>query len=136
MSHPLDEGEAYRRLIEESKYDYASVAAKVGKSESYVKQRLFLTNLEARPASAYRSGKILDGHAALIAKLSAGDQLLALKATTERYSLLTVKELKEWIESHIYSPLDEQPWLKDSEAMGLSANASNSSLSVHRSSAR
>ncbi len=115
--HPLDEGEQYRELIEESKYEIPAVAAKVGKSESYVKQRLFLTNLEAKPGEAYRAGKINDGHAVLIAKLSTGDQTKALKAATSRYNLMTVKELKEWIEENIYSSLDNQPWLKSKELM-------------------
>lgn len=115
--HPLDEGELYRKLIEESKYDTASVAAKVGKAESYVKQRLHLTNLEQKPADQYRAGKILDGHAVLIARLSADDQAKALKYASDRYDLPSVKDLKEWIERNIYSQLDNQPWLKDKEAM-------------------
>jgi ParB family chromosome partitioning protein len=112
--HPLDEGKLYRKLIEEAKYDTISISAKVGKPEPYVKQRLFLTNLELKPAEAYRSGKILDGHAVLIARLSAGDQLKALVEAT-RWGI-TVKDLKEWIEEQIYSPLEKQPWLKSPEA--------------------
>lgn len=115
--HPLEEGEQYRELIENAKYDTTSLAVKVGKSESYVKQRLFLTNLEPKSADAFRSGKILDGHAVLIAKLSALDQAKALKATTDRYNTMTVKELKEWIDMEINSPLECQPWLKSKELM-------------------
>lgn len=115
--HPLEEGEAYRKLIEESKYDYASVAAKVGKTEGYVKQRLFLTNLIGPAADAYRAGKIIDGHAVLIAKLATADQTRALKAATDRYNTMTVKELKEWIDETIYNNLDNQPWLKNPEAV-------------------
>lgn len=112
--HPLEEGEGYRKLIEESKYEVVAVAAQVGKSESYVRQRLFLTNLEAKPKDAYRSGKINDGHAVLIAKLSAGDQAVALKATVNpEYGdeTISVSELKEWIQDHVYSPMDFQPWV-------------------------
>jgi ParB family chromosome partitioning protein len=112
--HPLEEGEGYRKLIEESKYEIVAIAAKVGKSDSYVKQRLFLTNLEAKPRDAYRSGKINDGHAVLIAKLSAGDQSIALKATVHpdyADTILTVSELKEWINENIYSPISFQPWV-------------------------
>jgi hypothetical protein len=74
---------AYRKLVEESKYEIASVAAKVGKSESYVRQRIFLTRLEAPVAAAYRSGKINDGHAVLIAKLSATDLIFS----NEKYDI-------------------------------------------------
>lgn len=115
--HPLDEGEAYRKLIEKSKYEISAIAAKVGKSESYVKQRLFLTNLEEKPIKAYRAGKINDGHAVLIAKLSSNDQKSALQATLRWNEIMTVKELKDWIENNIYSELSNQPWLKSKEAM-------------------
>jgi len=113
--HPLDEGKAYRRLIEEAKYDTISIAAKVGKPEAYIKQRLFLTNLIAPAADTYREGKILDGHAVLIAKLATGDQTKALKITA--YNRFDIKDLKEWIGENIYSPLDNQPWLGNHEAM-------------------
>ena len=115
--HPLEEGEAYRKLIEKSKYEISAIAANVGKSESYVKQRLFLTNLKEKTVKAYRAGKINDGHAVLIARLSDNDQKSALKATMDRWDNLTVKELKEWIEENIYSELSFQPWLKSEEAM-------------------
>lgn len=114
--HPLEEGEAYRKLIEESKYEISAVAAKVGKTESYIKQRLFLTNLENKPAEAYRSGKINDGHAVLIAKLSPLDQVIALKEKLDR-NWMSVKDLERWIKDNIYSTLDFQPWLKSPELM-------------------
>lgn len=116
--HPLEEGELYRKLIEDTKYEIVAIAAKVGKAESYVKQRLFLTNLITPAADAYRAQKINDGHAVLIAKLSSGDQTKALQAAIDRWrGTVTVKELKEWIEKNIYSTLDNQPWLKSPEAM-------------------
>src|SRR5690349_8738274 len=37
--HPLEEGTAYRKLIEEAGYDVPAVAAKVSKSETYVRDR-------------------------------------------------------------------------------------------------
>lgn len=112
--HPLDEGVAYRNLIEKSspRYEIKAVALKVGKSESYIKQRLFLTNLEPKPAEAYRAGKINDGHAVLVAKLSAGDQIRTLKQIDES---TTIKEIEMWIGDNIYSSLDNQPWLGNPE---------------------
>lgn len=115
--HPLEEGQAYRKLIEAAKYEVADVAAKVGKSETYVRQRLLITNLEAKPAAEYREGKILDGAAVLIARLSPLDQDRTLKALHDapwRYA--KVADLKEWIEENIYSPLERQPWLGDKDA--------------------
>jgi len=115
--HPLDEGEQYRELIEESKYEIPAVAAKVGKEERYIKQRLFLTNLTEKSANAYRNGKFTDGHAVLMAKLSSNDQSAALKYVCDRWNTPSVKELKEWIEAEFYNILSFQPWLKDEEAM-------------------
>jgi ParB/RepB/Spo0J family partition protein len=115
--HPLDEGVQYRELIGKAKYEIKDLAAMVGKSDTYVRQRLFLTNLEKQPADAYRTGKIIDGHAILIARLSALDQVKAFKAAIDRYNTMTVKDLKEWIDKNVYSQLDNQPWLKSKELM-------------------
>lgn len=115
--HPIDEGSAYRHLIEKSKLATADIAICVGKSDTYVKQRLFLTNLDEKSAAAYRAGKMLDGHAVLIAKLSGGDQLKAVKHLFDAHHLESVKDLKEWIEEHIYDTLENQPWLKDKAAL-------------------
>ena len=114
--HPLEEGKSYRELMEKSKYDVATIAAKVGKAESYVRQRLFLTNLSDKVAAAYRSGKITDGHAVLIAKLSPNDQAATLHYIDDEWETPTVKDLKEWIEKTFYNQLDNQPWLKDAAA--------------------
>lgn len=113
--HPLEEAQAYRKLVEESHYEIPSIAAKVGKSESYVRQRIFLTRLEAPVAKAYRAGRITDGHAVLIAKLSANDQLTALeRADNYGYS---INDLKDYIDRDFYKPLERQPWLKEKDAM-------------------
>ena len=113
--HPIEEGASYRQLVEKSHYEISSIAAKVGKSENYIKQRLFLTNLCEKAASAYRSGKIIDGQAVLVARLSVGDQLAALKAITDTWIGKSVKDTKEWIEKNIYSPLERQPWIDNKE---------------------
>lgn len=114
--HPIDEGELYRKLIEESKYETPAVAAKVGKAESYVKHRLFLTNLTEKSRAAFREQKINDGHAVLIAKLAPADQEKAMEAAVDRWrGTVTVKELKKWIEENIYSVIDRQPWLGNPE---------------------
>ena len=114
--HPLDEGFGYRQLIEKSKYNIENIAIKVGKSQSYIRQRLFLTNLNEKIANAYRSEKITDGHAVLIAKLSSNDQNKAMRYLRDEWILPPVKQFKEWIEQSFYHPLAFQPWLKDKEA--------------------
>lgn len=115
--HPLEEGTAYRKLVDEGKQEVASVAAKVGKSETYVRQRMFLTNLIVTAQDAYRSDKIKDGHAVLIAHLTGEDQMKALKYALNHWGgLLSLKDLKEYIETEFNKPLEMQPWLKDQDA--------------------
>ena len=46
----------------------------MGKSESYVRQRLFLTNLSEKSGKLYRKGKIADAAVLLIARLSVKNQ--------------------------------------------------------------
>lgn len=117
--HPIEEGIAYRKLIEESNYEIKVISAKVGKSVAYVRQRLFLTNLSKESVKAYRKGEINDGHAVLIAKLSPDDQAKALwkvKGALEWGKIVTVKELEDWIKFEIYDSLKNQPWLKNKKA--------------------
>jgi ParB family chromosome partitioning protein len=111
--HPLEEGEAYRQLIEDGGRTVKDVAVKVGKPEDYVRQRLFLTNLCPAAAKEYRKGEMMDGAAYLVAKLSEHDQLAALKYMGQTWRGVTVSELKKWIEKTFYHPLAFQPWVKD-----------------------
>ena len=116
--HPIEEGIAYRKLIEQSGYDVKVIAARVGKSESYVRYRLYLTNLTPEAITAFRGDKIKDGHAVLIAKLSPEDQEDALNYIIDDFNEVArpVEDLKYWIKEKIYNDLDNQPWLKDKEA--------------------
>ena len=115
--HPLDEGGAYRELIERSGQEIGSVAVKVGKSKEYIRQRLLLTNLIEKAAEAYRKGKIFDGHAVLIARLGPSDQDKALKEATSRWAPPLLAEFKSWIKTEIETTLSFQPRVKDEEAM-------------------
>lgn len=113
--HPLDEGEAYRQLIEDAGRTIADVAVKVGKSDTYVRQRLFLTNLSENARKAYRSGKVKDSVAVLIARLSPKNQDQVLKECS--YDLDDPSEIKDYIANEFTEPLKNQPWLKDKKAM-------------------
>lgn len=115
--HPLEEGQAYRKLIEGAKLTVKDVAIKVGKSETYVRDRLFLTNLTPAAGKAYRSGKIVDTVAVLIAKLSATDQEKALKFAIDEWDNPSAADVKDWIRREFGSSLEKQPWLKDKAAV-------------------
>lgn len=110
--HPIEEGIAYRKLIEESNYDVKTIAARVGKSEPYVRYRLFLTNLEKEAIKKLRNGEINEGQAVLIAKLAPNDQKEMIKELRSHWS---TQDMKEWIRDYFYTKLDFQPWLKNEE---------------------
>lgn len=116
--HPLEEGEAYRQLIEQSKFDVKAVAVHVGKSESYVRDRLLLTGLIPAAKKMLRAGnKITAGHASLIARLDSRGQKEALEYC-DYYNAPDISDLREWIRNREYADASNAPW-KNDEAMKL-----------------
>lgn len=130
--HPIDEGLSYRQLAEGSGYSVATIALRVGKSETYVRQRLFLTNLSPRAAVIYREGKVKstrkwgihgfvkvhDGHMVMLAKLSHADQDKVIsECIAEEGESISISKLKEYIDENIYDILSNQPWLTDKLAL-------------------
>jgi hypothetical protein len=89
------------------------IAAKVGKPESYVKGRLFLTNLTDAAAKAYRKGELPDSFAVVIAKLSPANQAETIKYVKNDYRDVDLNDLKTFIQDKFSNPLAFQPWLKD-----------------------
>ena len=112
--HPLDEGEGYRILMKESGWDIPTVAAKIGKSVSYVYQRLKLAELIEPAKKALLADMITAGHAILIARLQPKDQAEVLKECEDRYDgLISVRDLGRWIEREIHLDIHAAPWKKD-----------------------
>jgi ParB family chromosome partitioning protein len=117
--HPLEEGEAYRKLIEQSspRYDIRDVAAKVGKSESYIRQRLGLTNLSPEAKTAFRKEEITAGQAVVIARLDGKHQEEALSKAL--YSGYSAYQLRRWAYETVYADLANRPWKDDAELSAL-----------------
>jgi ParB family transcriptional regulator, chromosome partitioning protein len=119
--HPLEEGAAYRDLIEKSGYDVEAVAVKVGKSESYVRNRLVLTNLIKAAQQAFRSDLMTATHAALVARLDEKKQKEALDFLdvdndTQWREVPTAAELREWIQEATFTDsMANPPWSNDDE---------------------
>jgi ParB family transcriptional regulator, chromosome partitioning protein len=123
--HPLEEAEGYQALIDKHKYDVDTIAAKVGKSVSYVYQRLKLCELIPSAKAAFLGGRITAGHAVLIARLQPADQADALKicnAESSEYVRTVdahvrmhvgVRALADWIKNSVHMSLDGAPWQKD-----------------------
>lgn len=130
--HPLEEAEGYRKLLAGAKYDVESLAAKVGKSTSYVYMRLKLTELDEASKKAFLEDRITAAHAEKIARLQEPDQKEALRLCIQEVdvapgdrddwghepkiekSLLPVRALQRWIDDEIHTDLARMPWdMKD-----------------------
>jgi ParB/RepB/Spo0J family partition protein len=75
---PLDEADAYQAMIADLEYDVATLAARFGKSETYIRQRLVLVNIAPEVRAALQAGTIELGHAVLLARTDATRQVKLL----------------------------------------------------------
>lgn len=127
--HPLEEADGYQALLKRSKYKVEDLAAKVGKSVSYIWQRLKLTELIPTAQQAFLSDQIFAGHAVMIARLQPNDQKEALRTCIGRewiggqqqQTTISVRGLARWIQENIHLSLDGAPWRKDDEKLVPSA---------------
>jgi ParB family chromosome partitioning protein len=124
--HPLDEALGYQALLEKAGYDVKALAAKVGKSETYVYQRLKLATLIPEVQKLFVDEKITVTHATLIARLSANDQKRAINKRNNggdgglfdwNGRVLPVADVQHWIEREIYLDLNSAPFKKDDAAL-------------------
>lgn len=129
--HPLEEAEGYKALLERPGYDVAAIAAKVGKTESYVYQRLKLAELVEPARNAFLEDRMTIGHAILIARLQPDDQLKALgRAFRDEWSsgasvkvAVRVPELARMIEEEILRDLKRAPFDPKDAALLSAAGA-------------
>jgi len=120
--HPLDEATGYRALMETGRYDVASLATKVGKSESYVYQRMKLTDLIPELQKAFWADDMTAGHAVLIARLQPADQKRILQTFATRRNdrgWPSVREIGDYIGRQILLRLNTAPWKMDEEIGGV-----------------
>lgn len=121
--HPMEEAQGFRALLdlEESKYSIEQIAARTGKSPSYIVARLRLTELVSIVVDAFYKDEIGVGHALLLAKLQPTQQEQALLhcfredwsgAGNNRNILLPVRNLQHWIEQNVMLILKDAPFNK------------------------
>ncbi|MEO1194190.1 MAG: ParB/RepB/Spo0J family partition protein [Pseudomonadota bacterium] len=91
---PLEEAEAYRRLVEDFGHGHKEIAKAVGKSRSHIANSLRLLSLPAPIKQLLTEGKLTAGHARAL--LTADDDLdLAKAAVAEGWS---VRELERRVQ--------------------------------------
>lgn len=90
--HPIEEARGYQLLLESGAdngspaHTVDSIAAKIGKSASYVYGRLKLLVLIPVAVEAFHGNHISPAHAVLIARLQPAEQLLALAACFQSHT--------------------------------------------------
>jgi len=125
--HPLDEADGYARLIDRAGYDVEHLAQEVGRSASYVYQRLKLRDLSEEARQAFIDGKLAAGHAILIARLQENQQKQALKYALEGFDYYgqpcSIKRLNEWIRDRFFLELNKTAFRKDDADLVSKAGA-------------
>ncbi len=94
--NPMEEAEAYRRLMDEFHLTQEEIAQKIGKSRSAIANTLRLLHLPAKVRDDLRAGKATEGHARAILGLKTEEE--QVKAWDEIASGgLSVREAEELI---------------------------------------
>lgn len=98
--NPIEEAQAYQRLIDEFHYLHEEVAASVGKSRAAITNSLRLLKLDPRVQKLLIAGQLSEGHGKILAGLEAHLQAelaerCALKAWNVRKLELEAKKLQQ-----------------------------------------
>lgn len=98
--NPIEEAEAYQRLIEEFHYSHEEIAAAVGKSRTAISNALRLLKLDARIQQWIMSGELSEGHGKILAGVVMPHQYhLAKQCVQKKWSVRKMeKEIKKIIE--------------------------------------
>lgn len=109
--HPVDEGTAFRKLIDGKKHTVESLASTLGKSTRWIYNRLEFAKLIGGVREAFLDGAITATHAELLARLEPDDQERCLKdglfeevlGFDEKHAraVVSVAQLDAWIEQHV-----------------------------------
>lgn len=115
--HPMDEAEAFQKMLDSGRYTIADIAAKVAKTESFVTQRLKLNDLIDEIKKDFYVGELGVGHAVLLAKITEDRQKEIFEDYKDSYvdGYGTIGELKNEIEKETYNLDDAIFPLMDSQ---------------------
>ncbi len=111
--HPLDEADGYARLLDLAGYEVEQIAQELGKSASYVYQRLKLRELIEPARRLLIDGTITAGHAVLIARLPGPQQAQVVGRSFDRRDPPSVRDLADWIQREVLMELGKASWKLD-----------------------
>lgn len=111
---PLEQAEGYARLLAMGD-DVGTIAAKIGRPEKYVVNRLTLTKLVPELQEEMRSGVLPFGHAHLLARLTPADQVRIAEHHLYDYQDVAVPldRLRRAVRESAVLCLSAAPWKKD-----------------------
>lgn len=125
--HPMEEAEGFTNLVKSQKYDPKTISEKIGKSITYVYQRLSLMNLNAFIADLFRSNDLTFPQVKPLLRLPAERQTECFKdffldweykhkkSIPEKYpegyfSHVKPSGVEDWISSHNDKNLNKAPF--------------------------
>jgi ParB family chromosome partitioning protein len=117
---PLDEARGFVELLKKTR-DLGAIAARVGKSRSYIAQRMKLVNLLPAVQKALQQGKIELGVALELAKIPQEAQKEFVRYAEDS----SVDSMKRMIERNVMLDLSGAPWKKDDAELVPDAGACN-----------
>jgi len=131
--HPYEETQGFLALmrLDPARYTAQELAAKTGKSVTFVLQRLKLADLIPAAAKSFQKDEIATGHALLLARLSPAQQVEAFPHCfadvwlegKQKKRLVNVAEFSHYIDSNIILELSEAPFSREDETLYPAAGA-------------
>lgn len=123
--HPMDEAVAFKTLLEQKKYTTAEIAARFGKSESFVVQRIKLNDLIPDAQKKFFQDLMLLGHALLLCRLTPEDQKAAISANKSWSGpeMKSVPDLERYINQNVMHNLSSSAFKKDDPSLLPAAGA-------------
>jgi ParB/RepB/Spo0J family partition protein len=131
--HPYEETQGFLALmrLDPARYTAQELAAKTGKSVTFVLQRLKLADLIPAAAKSFQKDEIATGHALLLARLSTPQQVEAFPHCfadvwlegKQKKRLVNVAEFSHYIESNIILELSEAPFSREDDTLYSAAGA-------------
>ncbi len=106
--NPIEEAEAYQRLIDEFGYLHEEVAAAVGRSRVAISNALRLLKLDARVQALLVEGVLSESHGKLLAGVAVGEQYSLARASVDKQ--WSVRRLESEIKKRAASVEDASPY--------------------------